>query len=79
MIYYFLGQGLCQEQQSNHGDCQHFVFDKKNCNCKLYGVRNTTFLHEFNDGCDKLGGTKYPDLGTCPAFVNEVENCNVSY
>ena len=45
----------------------------------MYGVSNTTFLYEFNDGCDRLGGTKYPDLGTCPAFVNEVENCNVSY
>ena len=58
--------------------CEYFVYDKKNCNCKLYEFNDISFSEEYNDGCRKLGGMKFPSLATCPAFMDDFNTCNVS-
>ena len=65
-------------QQTYAPVCHYFVYDKKNCHCKLYEVNSQSLLNEYNDGCNRLGGKKYPNLATCPGFVNDIETCYVS-
>lgn len=72
----FIGQELCW--QTYPSDCDYFIYDKKNCQCKLLKVNNADLLHEYNHDCRKLGGFKNPGLEFCPAFENGENSCTVS-
>ena len=75
-ILYSIGQDLCT--QTYPEDCHYFVYDKKNCQCKLMKVNNPNLLPAYNEDCRKLGGFKKPSLEMCPAFEEISENsCKV--
>ena len=63
--------------QGHPSDCDYFIYDKKDCQCKLFKVNKPELLHEYNNDCQKLGGFEKPSLELCPAFEDGSNSCGV--
>ena len=68
---------LCQKYcyQIYSGHCQFFIYDKKEKLCQLFDYP----INDFAKYCNKIGGSRFPDLSDCSTQDEIADNpCVVS-
>ena len=72
-----LNELLCQKYcyQIYSGHCQFFIYDKKEKLCQLFDYP----INDFAKYCNKIGGSRFPDLSDCSTQDEIADNpCVVS-